>query len=37
MALFSTAGADAVHLSAGAEDGNGVKRQVEHCPGSVSR
>lgn len=37
MALFSTAGADAVHLSAGAEDGNGVKCQVEHCPGSLSR
>lgn len=37
MALFSTAGADAVHLSAGAEDGNGVKCQVERCPGSVSR
>lgn len=37
MVLFSTAGADAVHLSAGAEDGNGVKCQVEHCPCSLSR
>lgn len=33
----STTGADAVHLSAGAEDGNGVRCQVEHCPGSISR
>lgn len=37
MALFSIAGADAVHLSAGAEDWNRVKCQVEHCPASISR
>lgn len=35
--LFPTTGADAVHLSAGAEDRNGVKCQVERCSGSVSR
>ena len=36
-ALFSTAGADAAHLSAGAENRNSVKCQVEHCLGPVSR
>lgn len=37
IAVFSTTGVDGVHLSAGAEDGNSVQCQVEHCPDRLYR
>lgn len=37
MAVFSTAGVDGVHLSAGAEDGNSGQCQVERCPHCLYR
>lgn len=37
MTVFYTTGADGVHMSAGAEDGNSGQCQVERCPNCLHR